>query len=176
MNRNLKITILTLIVLLCTSCDLTTKWMAKRHLQSSAPIQIINNYFELHYTENTAIAFSMLRSVEAGFRKWIIYSLTLFATLFLSILIWKSRNYPFCWLLSLMLILSGALGNIGERMFRGYVVDFIHVHYQHKWSWPVFNIADVLITCGAIFLAILTLFKNPEETVVKKNLSNEDAR
>jgi len=162
-REKIKIVLLTLLVTLCTSCDLTTKWMAQNQLKHAAPISIVNNYFELRYTENTAIAFSMLHSIEPNVRKWIIYSLSLVAISFLSILIWKVRNESLLWLLSLMLVLSGAIGNLSERIARGYVIDFLHLHYYDKWSWPIFNVADILITCGAILLGILMFKKTPEE-------------
>jgi len=49
--------------------------------------------------------------------------------------------------LGLVLILAGALGNLGDRLFRGYVVDFIHVSH-----WPVFNVADICVSVGAALL------------------------
>ena len=165
-RKNLKILSLTLLVILGTSCDLTTKWIAKNQLKHAAPIGIVNNYFELRYTENTAIAFSMLHSIEPNIRKWIIYSLSLVAIIFLCVLIGKVRNESFLWLLSLMLVLSGAIGNLSERIFRGYVIDFLHLHYYDKWSWPIFNVADILITCGAILLGILML-RNPSDNTKK---------
>ena len=161
--KNLKILLLALLVITCTGCDLTTKWIAQNHLKHSAPINIVNNYLELRYTENTAIAFSMLSSIEPNIRQWIIYSLSLIAITFLCVLIWKVRNDSMFWLFSLMLVLSGAIGNLSERLMRGYVIDFIHLHYYDKWSWPIFNVADILITCGAILLGILMLKASPEE-------------
>jgi signal peptidase II len=142
---------------------LSTKWLAKSHLHHSRPIQVIENFFELRYTENTAIAFSMLQSIEAGMRQWIIFSLSSVALLFLIYLIWKFRKGTLFPLIALMFILSGAIGNITERIIRGYVIDFIHLHYFDKWSWPVFNIADILITIGAILLGIFMLKYNEEE-------------
>ena len=162
-SKNLKILLLALLVIFCTSCDLTTKWVAQNHLKHAAPISVVNNYLELRYTENTAIAFSMLSSIEPNIRKWIIYSLSLVAITFLGVLIWKVRNDSMLWLFSLMLVLSGAIGNLSERVARGYVIDFIHLHYYDKWSWPIFNVADILITCGAILLGILMLKASPEE-------------
>lgn len=170
MNRkNLKILFLLLLVLSCATCDLTTKSIAKSHLKHAEPISIINNYLEFRYTENTAIAFSMLSSIEPNIRKWIIYSLSLVAITFLGVLIWNVRNDSIWWLISLMLVLSGAIGNLAERLARGYVIDFIHLHYYDKWSWPIFNVADILITCGAILLGILMLKASPE----KENLETD---
>ena len=169
-NIRIRVFILTLFVLLCTSCDLSTKWLAKTHLQHSPPITIISNFAEFHYTENDAIAFSMLQSIQPNIRKWIIYSLSSIALVFLSMLIWQVRNDSVWWLLALMLVLSGALGNLFERIARGYVVDFIHLHYYNSWSWPVFNMADIFITCGAILLGILMIRKSPDQAFM--NISN----
>jgi signal peptidase II len=55
--------------------------------------------------------------------------------------------------ISLSLILGGTIGNLLDRIFHGYVIDFIHFH-AFKWSFPIFNIADTAITMGAILLAI----------------------
>ena len=43
------------------------------------------------------------------------------------------------------------------------MIDFIHLHYFDKWSWPVFNVADILITIGAILLGIFMIKYNEEE-------------
>lgn len=157
-----KIIGLTVILVFCTSCDLATKWLASNHLQFSRPVTIIDNVLELRYTENTAIAFSMLHSIHLDTRKWIIYSLSGVALTFLLVLIWQVRKDSIWWLVALMLILSGALGNLSERIMRGYVIDFIHIHYYDRFSWPIFNVADILITCGGIFLALLIFRKSPK--------------
>ena len=53
----------------------------------------------------------------------------------------------------LALILGGALGNVIDRVQWGYVVDFIHVHYE-RWYFPAFNVADSAITVGAALLIL----------------------
>ena len=55
-------------------------------------------------------------------------------------------------------IIAGALGNCIDRIFRGYVVDFIDFTY-----WPVFNVADIAVVCGTVLLAILILTGKEEE-------------
>jgi signal peptidase II len=60
--------------------------------------------------------------------------------------------------ISLSFILGGALGNLADRIFRGYVVDFMDF-YVKKWHWPSFNVADSCITIGAILLIFLFFFK-----------------
>jgi len=165
-KRRTKIVLLLAFLGCCTSCDLSTKWLAKQRLEHARPITIIENFVELRYTENEAIAFSMLLSLESGVRKWLIYSLSLVAMTFLVVLTWQVRHQSIWWLVSLTLIFSGALGNLLERLARGYVVDFIHLHYYDRFSWPVFNAADIFITCGAIVLGILSFRQPPESTMI----------
>ena len=59
---------------------------------------------------------------------------------------------------SLLIIISGALSNIIDRIFNGYVIDFIYFHYK-DFFWPTFNFADIYITIGIIMLVINILRK-----------------
>ena len=67
---------------------------------------------------------------------------------------------------SLMLILAGAIGNVADRLFRGYVVDFFEFTFI---KWPVFNMADIYVVIGTIVMAVLVLF------VIKDDKEEKDA-
>jgi signal peptidase II len=58
---------------------------------------------------------------------------------------------------ALVLVTAGAIGNYLDRLTRGYVIDFVHLHH-----WPVFNVADVYVTGGAALLAVLSIFVRGE--------------
>ena len=60
---------------------------------------------------------------------------------------------------SLLMILGGALGNVFDRIFTNAVPDFIDFHIGN-FHWFIFNIADIFITLGVVFMIILELFKN----------------
>jgi len=66
---------------------------------------------------------------------------------------------------ALVLVIGGALGNIWDRIYLGYVVDFVELHYG-GYYWPVFNVADSAICIGAVLLVIDT-FKNKEPQTEK---------
>jgi len=165
MNRTWKISLLVLILIGCASCDISTKWFATQHLRNGPVIQVVPDVIELRYTENDAIAFSMLKSIALPTRTIIIYTTSTIAFIILSIITYQSRNESFLWLGSLMLILAGAIGNLLDRLMNGYVVDFIHLRYGNDFSWPIFNIADVTITVGALILAVLMFRKSSEKEV-----------
>jgi len=59
---------------------------------------------------------------------------------------------------TLSLVLAGALGNLVDRLLRGYVIDFIDI-YIGKYHWPSFNVADSCISIGAVFLIYIFFFK-----------------
>lgn len=71
--------------------------------------------------------------------------------------------------LSLTLLFAGALGNAIDRVFRGYVVDFIETAFM---DFPVFNIADIAITCGAVIMAVYIIFFDKDEKDGETDSSN----
>ncbi|MCB9708580.1 MAG: signal peptidase II [Myxococcales bacterium] len=119
----------------------------------TAPIVLIEGYLEFRYAENCAAAFSMLKDTPLLFRR-VLFSLA--AVLAIIMLMWmfiKGHGARwFAW--SVPFILSGALGNLIDRLRLGYVVDFIRFHLRSGFEWPTFNVADAAITIGVIMLLI----------------------
>jgi len=176
MKRKWKIFTLFVLFIVCISIDLGTKDMAQRYLKYSAAVQIVPDYIEFRYTENDAIAFSMLKNIPKPRRTIIIYSTTIFAFIVLGLLAYQSREESYAWKTAIVFIATGAIGNFVDRLFDGHVVDFIHFHYQDKFSWPIFNVADILITCGAILLALLMLTRKdiPDEDLQLSDVKRDD--
>ena len=135
------------------SADLKTKEIAKTTLKEN-PTVVIENAFDLRYVENHAIAFGFLRDIKRSIRMPLIFILTISATLMVFIMIWKIRDKKFRILLPLFVILSGACGNILDRLLNRFVTDFFHAHYFYKHNFPVFNVADVLINVGLILILL----------------------
>ena len=118
---------------------------------SVALLPMINLTFVVNY----GFAFGLLNNPSLN---QILVSLVIFAIIiyFLYLLI-KTQDKIFQ--LTLTLILAGALGNFIDRIFRGFVIDFIDI-YIGKYHWPAFNIADSCITVGFVVLMINILFLN----------------
>ena len=104
---------------------------------------------------NRGAAFSFL-SDAGGWQRWFFTAVALAVSIV--IMLWMTRLTPGKTLLglALALVLGGALGNLLDRVFLGYVVDFIDIHYLN-YHWPAFNVADSAITVGAILLIIESL-------------------
>ena len=128
---------------------------------------LVINYFNLYdsvvllpivnltFVVNYGFAFGLLNNPSLN---QILVSLVILAIIvyFLYLLI-KTQDKIFQ--LTLTLILAGALGNFIDRIFRGFVIDFIDI-YIGKYHWPAFNIADSCITVGFVVLMINILFLN----------------
>lgn len=132
--------------------DLLTKTIVVAQLKPGQPIYLIGDFVRLSLVRNPGAAFSMATGMT-----WL---LTLIATAVVIgvIRIGRTlRSVP--WAIGLGMVLGGALGNLIDRLFRapgplqGHVVDFVAVGW-----WPVFNVADSAIVCGAILLVALTVF------------------
>ncbi|WP_280265438.1 signal peptidase II [Nocardia wallacei] len=133
--------------------DLGTKVLVVAKMTPGEPISIIGDVVRLSLVRNAGAAFSMATGMT-----WL---LTLVAAAVVIGVIRIGRSLrSLGWAIGLGLVLGGACGNLVDRLFRapgplqGHVVDFLSVT---KW-WPVFNVADSAIVCGAILLVVLTLF------------------
>jgi signal peptidase II len=128
--------------------DLITKTIMVATLSDRAPIRLLGGLLTLRVLRNSGAAFSIGTSMTAVF--------TLIAVVVIvSILRTARRLRSLAWAVTLGLLLGGATGNLGDRLFRspgplrGHVVDWIELPH-----WPVFNVADSAIVCGGI-LAVL---------------------
>ena len=148
-NLTLFFLFLTLVIL-----DQVTKALVINYFNlydSVVLLPIINLTFVVNY----GFAFGLLNNPSLN---QILVSLVILAIIvyFLYLLI-KTQDKIFQ--LTLTLILAGALGNFIDRIFRGFVIDFIDI-YIGKYHWPAFNIADSCITVGFVVLMINILFLN----------------
>ncbi|MBB1605922.1 MULTISPECIES: signal peptidase II [Pseudomonas] len=120
-------------------------------------IVVIPDLFSWTLAYNTGAAFSFLAD-SSGWQRWLFALIAIVVSAVL--VIWLKRLKPSdTWLaIALALVLGGALGNLYDRIVLGHVIDFILVHWQNRWYFPAFNLADSAITVGAIMLA-LDMFK-----------------
>ena len=119
---------------------------------------VIPGIFDIVRVHNTGVAFGM--GNEAAWANVVFGGITLGA---LALIWWLARANAFPTRTSrvaVALLLSGIFGNLLDRVMRGYVVDFIHVHYG-TWQWPSFNVADSCICVAAVLLFISAFQKAP---------------
>jgi signal peptidase II len=129
-------------------CDHATKGFAKAELEGSSARELIRGVLDFRYVENTDIAFNLLRWVPEGIRSPALLVFGAVAVITLGVLLFRGQSERPMYRSALLLVTAGAIGNYIDRLVRGYVVDFVHIHH-----WPVFNVADVYITLGYVLLA-----------------------
>lgn len=146
-----------LVVFVVVLLDQASKYWANTSLLPYHPENILPMLnFTLAF--NTGAAFSFL-SGAGDWHRWFFAGFNILMSGVLTIWILKVTTQERLLLLSLSLILGGALGNLIDRFTLGHVVDFIDVFYE-GYHWPVFNLADTAICVGA-FLMFVDLCKNP---------------
>lgn len=139
-----------------TAFDQWTKHLAVLYLKGRDPRALISGVLEFHYLENKGAAFSILQDQQIFF-----YILTaVFLVLVIYVLYRLPRVRHFMPVrIALLVLASGAAGNLIDRIHQRYVVDFI---YFSIIDFPVFNVADIYVTLSVISLALLILFRYKE--------------
>lgn len=144
-------------IIVLIALDQITKSAAVAKLMGSDPYVIIDNILELLYVENRGAAFGIMN----GMRGFFLLIAPLISAALLAALAFIPRTRRFCPLrITLIGVIAGALGNFIDRLLNGYVVDFI---YFMPIDFPVFNVADIYVTCAAFSLIYLLMFHYSEE-------------
>jgi signal peptidase II len=138
-------------------CDHGTKLAAQSWLD--APITL-TSFVELRCTQNHDSAFSLSRALAIPDRPHVLAALAGLVLLVVAAMWWRRRGAAtLLEHVGFACVIAGALGNVSDRLMRGYVVDFIYVR-----PWPFyFNVADILVVVGAALL-ILAPRMNPRAT------------
>lgn len=138
--------------------DQGSKQIVLQVLEYGQRVTVIDGYFDWVHVYNRGAAFSFLAG-ESGWQRWFFAAIALGVSAVL--VVWMKRlKRDETWLaIALALVLGGALGNLYDRVVLGHVVDFILVHWQDRYRFPAFNLADSGITVGAVMLA-LDMFKS----------------
>lgn len=136
--------------------DVLSKAVVLRNLRPVGSIIIIKNILNFTYVENRGIAFGMFSGKTTMFA--VISIVVVIIVLLLLYKMPQSKKSRFL-KLGVAFVVSGALGNMADRLIRGYVVDFIDVEFL---NFPVFNIADIAVCVGAALILIHFVFCDEE--------------
>jgi signal peptidase II len=131
--------------------DATTKQLAMHHLVGGETRRFIGSFLQLTLLRNPGMAFSQATNLT-----WLLSLIVIAVSVVVVVVSRRCASLP--WTIALGLILGGALGNLGDRIFRdpgvlrGHVVDFLELPH-----WPVFNLADSAVVLGAVLVVVLSL-------------------
>lgn len=147
--------------------DAITKELAAGYLKGAAAVSVIPNLFDLAYVENRGCAWGMFQGQ--------VWPLAVFGLIALAFLIWKRRSIftfqtskpsklPNLGTVAEPLLYAGIVGNIIDRLFRGYVIDMFDFHWGIH-HFPCFNVADSLICIAVGLLLLASLFEGRKKQV-----------
>ena len=141
--------------------DQITKYLIIENIPLYGKISLLP-FLDIVHLRNPGVAFGFLSSLPESFRFYFFILVFLVAVVLVSVFIYNTPFAEKLMIISLSLILSGAIGNSIDRLRLGYVTDFIDFHWfsDPKLHWPPFNVADSCITIGVILLVISSLFLN----------------
>jgi len=158
-HRSLRLTVLWT-ALLGFAVDQGTKWLIMNVVMQPPTVIPVLPFFNLRLGFNTGVSFGLFNETFAD-APALLAGLMLVIVVMLAI--WALRAQTFTEALGLGLVISGALGNIIDRLRIGAVIDFLDLHAA-GWHWPTFNTADIAIVTGAVLLMFGGLFdRRPEE-------------
>ena len=140
--------------------DQLTKLYAINVVKPQGMVKVIDNFYYFVYVENRGAAFGMLQN-----KQWFFIAITAVIFAALGVVLAKYKIEGRLFYAAMILIFAGGIGNLIDRIFRGYVVDFL----QFSFFPPVCNLADYFITVGAVLLVISVVF-------CKKNIAPRKAK
>lgn len=163
-------------VILLLFIDQITKYIVASKMLLGQSIQLIDGVFELNYVQNKGAAWGMFQG------RGVVFIIISIVISIIGILLYyrasSEKKYTSLRIL-IVFIISGALGNAIDRIFRGYVVDFF---YFRIINFPVFNVADMYLTISLALMIILLFFKFKDDDFeylfsikgnkLKENLTN----
>ena len=144
------------IILLLIGIDQLSKIWALNSLKEIGSISIIENVFHLTYVENRGAAFGMFQSNQ------IIFILVAILASIFGIYYLHTKKVNLLGKASIILLISGAIGNLIDRLRLGFVVDYFD--FRFIWEY-VFNIADIFVVVGTILLCIYIIFFEEDKQV-----------
>lgn len=137
--------------------DQITKYIALSSLKPIGSMTFIKGFMDFTFVENRGAAFGILEGQRWFF---VVATIVISAVIIYAFVKMPKKNEYKYMKVALVLILAGAFGNVIDRLFRGYVVDFFEFTFI---DWPVFNVADIYVVVGAIIFAFLILFVIKDE-------------
>jgi signal peptidase II len=136
--------------------DQITKFLILYRFPLHSGMEVIPGFFNIVHVRNPGAAFSLMASAPAIWRQFFFIGLTIVVVIALIYSYSKVAKEDLWTKTSYTLIVSGAVGNLIDRVRLGEVIDFLDV-YIGSYHWPAFNVADSAITAGAIMLLLSLL-------------------
>lgn len=156
--------IVSLIVILL---DQATKYWCVNNIDFGTRGIEILPFFNLVHVYNYGAAFSMLADM-GGVQRYILAAIAIVMSLIFIVVLLRTKASAKWHCISYTLFIGGAIGNLIDRLWHGYVVDFLLFYLKDEqgnitWAYPAFNVADIAVCCGAFLLVVLAIFSKEDK-------------
>ncbi len=147
-----------LLIFVLVVIDQVTKALVAKKIAFSSSVEVVPGFLNLTRVHNRGAIFGFFSETNNSLTLILLYLASFLALSIVIYYYFKVSPAERLFHVSLSLILAGALGNLIDRLLRGYVIDFLDF-YIRDWHWPSFNVADSSITLGGLLLLSIFLFQ-----------------
>ena len=138
--------------------DQYTKFMVTLHIPLSYSINVVEGFFNLTHVRNSGVAFGIFSEQNSELKPYLLIFVSIIAIIAILVIFHQTERQKRLVQGGLVLVFSGAIGNLIDRVLHKEVIDFIDIFFNNR-HWPAFNVADACITIGVMLLAA-DLLKN----------------
>ncbi len=148
--------------------DQYTKFMVSLHIPLNYSINVVAGFFNLTHIRNSGVAFGIFSEQNSELKPYLLIFVSIIAIIAILVIFHQRDREKKMVQTGLVLVFSGAIGNLIDRVLHKEVIDFIDIFFENQ-HWPAFNIADACITIGVVLLAADMLvnskpFNSPDKT------------
>ena len=136
--------------------DQYTKFMVSLHIPLNYSVKVVGDFFNLTHIRNSGVAFGLFASQQSEYKALMFIAISTIAIMAILVIFHQTPKEKKMVQTGLILIFSGAIGNLIDRSIHGEVIDFVDF-YVNGYHFPAFNIADSCITTG-VALMVVDLF------------------
>lgn len=153
-------------MLLLVALDQFIKLLVVKYLEPIGTLPLVDDFLQLHYAENTGAAFSSMSGHTD------LLSIFTIVIIIVGIILLMTKKIKFgVEYVCAAIMISGGIGNLIDRLFRGFVVDFIEPLFI---DFAIFNFADILITCSAVVLCVWMFYDAYKTSKKEKELKSNE--
>ena len=132
--------------------DQYTKFMVSLHIPLNYSVNVVAGFFNLTHIRNSGVAFGIFSEQNSELKPYLLIFVSIIAIIAILVIFHQTDREKKMVQTGLVLVFSGAIGNLIDRVLHKEVIDFIDIFFENQ-HWPAFNIADACITIGVMLLA-----------------------
>lgn len=140
--------------------DQYTKFLVVRHVPLHFSVSVIDGFFQITHIRNSGVAFGLFSRHSSEYKALVFVGISIIAIIAILFFFHHTPKFKKMGQMGLILIFSGAIGNLIDRILHKEVIDFLDVYYR-GFHWPAFNVADSCITIGVGFMLVDLFHKAP---------------